>query len=83
VVDAVSVGILIKKTRTFAELRATRDKLVLYVLLSRIAEHPRIVKVLRTSANRAAHAIELRSPADVDKEVRSWLTEAYVSSKAD
>jgi hypothetical protein len=81
-VEAVGVGILIKRARTFAELRPNRDGLVLGVLLSRVVSHPRITKVLKTSAHRAAHFIPLRDAKDVDREVRAWLVEAYVDSPA-
>jgi hypothetical protein len=79
-IDAVEVGILFKKTRTFAELRPRRDRLVLALLVSRVIEHPRITKTLRTSAHRAACYVDLETPKDVDRTVREWLSEAYVSS---
>jgi len=79
-VDAVAVGILIKRSRTFAEMRPMRGGLALSVLLSRIVEHPRITRVIRTSATRAAHRIPLRTAADVDATVRAWLTESYLTS---
>jgi hypothetical protein len=79
-VDAVEVGILFKKERTFAELRPKKDRLVLAMLVSRVIEHPRIAKVLRLSARRAACYVDLASAKDVDRDVRDWLSEAYVSS---
>jgi hypothetical protein len=79
-IDAVDVGILIKKTRTFAELRPKRDRVALAVLVSRVIDDPRIAKVLRTSAHRAACFVDLRGPRDVDRHVRAWLTEAYLAS---
>jgi hypothetical protein len=79
-VDAVDVGILIKRSRTFAELRPMRGRLALSVLLSRVVEHPRVTRTTRTSGSRAAHRIDLRDAADVDATVRAWLTESYHSS---
>jgi hypothetical protein len=80
-VDVVAVGVLIKRARTFAELRPRRDRFVLSVLLSRAVEHPRIRRTLRRRAgDRAAHFIDLRDEGDVDDEVRGWLAEAYLSS---
>jgi hypothetical protein len=81
-VDAVDVGILIKRSRTFAELRPMRGRLALSLLLSRIVEHPRITRTVRTSTTRAAHRIDLRDAEDVDATVRAWLTESYISSPA-
>jgi hypothetical protein len=79
-VDAVGVGILIKKTRTFAELRPRRDRLVLAVLVGDPIEDPRVTRVLRLSANRSACYVDLFSSKDVDRDVRDWLAQAYFSS---
>ena len=79
-VEAVQVGILFKRSRTFAELRPRRDRVVLSVLLSRRTAHPRIVKTWHGAGLRSAYFIDLHDPADVDEDVRDWLTEAYVSS---
>lgn len=81
-VEPVSVGILIKRVRTFAELRPRPDRVMLSVLLSRTVQHPRIAKRLRTSGRRVGHFVELRSPGDVDDDVRRWLTESYLDSPA-
>jgi hypothetical protein len=79
-VEAVQVGILFRRSRTFAELRPRRDRVVLSVLLSRRLDHSRIVKKWHGSGLRSAYFFDLRDPADVDEELRDWLTEAYVSS---
>jgi hypothetical protein len=79
-VDAVNVGILIKKTRTFAELRPKRDRLTLAVLVSDPIDDPRVTKVLRLSANRSACYVDLAAAKDVDADVRGWLAQAYYSS---
>ncbi len=79
-VEAVQVGILFKRSRTFAELRPRRDRVVLSVLLSRRMDHPRIVKIWHGSGQRSAYFVDLRDPSDVDEDVRDWLTEAYASS---
>lgn len=67
-------------TRSFAEVRARRDRLVLGFLLSRVVEHPRIIRTLRLSAHRTAHFVDIARPADVDRSVRDWLSEAYACS---
>jgi len=79
-VEAVQVGILFKRQRTFAELRPRRDRVVLSVLLSRPLQHARIVKTWPGSGQRMAYFVDLRTPDEVDEEVRDWLTEAYLSS---
>jgi len=79
-VEAVQVGILFKRQRTFAELRPKRDRVMLSVLLSRPLQHARIVKTWRGSGQRMAYFIDLRDRDEVDDDVRDWLTEAYLSS---
>jgi hypothetical protein len=79
-VEAVEVGIFFKRLRTFAELRPMRGRVRLSVLLSRRLRHPRIVKKWEGSGSRAAYFIDLRTPEDVDDDVRDWLTEAYLAS---
>jgi hypothetical protein len=80
-VDPVSVCIMFKRSRSFAEVRAKRDRLVLCFLLSRVIDDDdRIAKTLKLSANRTAHYVDLMKAGDVDRTVRGWLTEAYASS---
>ena len=79
-IEAVSVGVLIKRSRTFAELRPRRDGLGLSVLLSRALVHPRVTRTTRASGERRAYTIPLRGPADVDDLVRAWLAESWSDS---
>jgi len=79
-VEAVSVGIFFKRSRTFAELRPKRHRLVLSILMSRRLKHPRIARAYEGSGSRSAYFIDLRDPADLDDDVRDWLTESYLSS---
>ena len=81
-VEPVSVGLLFKKVRTFAELRPMRDKVRLGFLFSRPLTHPRIVRTERLSGVRVAYFVDLRTPDDVDDQVCDWLTEACASSPA-
>lgn len=81
-VEAVTACVMFKRSRTFAEVRAKRDRLVLIFLLSRVVEHPKITRTLRLSAHRTAHFVDLARAADVDRDVRGWLAEAYACSPA-
>jgi hypothetical protein len=81
-VEALSVGIMFKRARTFAELRPMRRWVRLSILLSRPLKHPRIVKTWRGGGNRAAYFVDLRDALEVDDELRDWLTEAYFASPA-
>lgn len=81
VVDAVQIGLLIKRNSTFAEVRPRRAGLRLILLVSRALDDPRLVRSLRLSANRWAYELDLHDPGEVDTQVRDWLTEAYESSR--
>jgi Domain of unknown function (DUF5655) len=79
-VEAVSVGILFKRERTFAELRPKKGRLVLSILLSRRVEDPRITRVVSAGGRRIAHFVDLRTAGDVDEVVRAWVAEGYAAS---
>jgi hypothetical protein len=77
IVEPVSVGILFKGRRTFVELRPKKAWVDLSFGLERRLEHPRITRATRTNTARTYHGVRLRSAADVDDQVREWLTESY------
>jgi hypothetical protein len=79
-VEPVSVGIFIKRMRTFAELRPKQRWVALSFGLSRRVDHPRIARKLQGSGARIYHVVNLFGPDDVDEQVRDWLTEAYLDS---
>ena len=82
IVEAVGVGILFKRQRTFAELRPKTRWVDLGIGLDRRLEDPRITRTSRGSGSRIYHGIRVRSAADVDDQVRAWLTESYVEFAA-
>jgi hypothetical protein len=79
-VDPVTACIMFKRARTFAEVRAKRDRLDLYFILSRELDDERVHRHLRISAHRMAHVVQIAKPGDVDRDVREWLAEAYACS---
>jgi uncharacterized protein DUF5655 len=79
-IEPVAVGILLKRSRTFAELRPMVGRVRLSILMSRRLDHPRVTKLLHASGDRWAAFIDFRSAAEVDDEVRDWLTESYLTS---
>jgi hypothetical protein len=81
-VEPVSVGILLKRARGFAELRPKVNWVELSIGLTRTITHPKITRVMRGSGVRTYHCVRLREPRDVDADVREWLTEAYVAADA-
>lgn len=78
-VEPVSVGIFLKRSRGFAELRPKVNWVELSFGLSHTIDHPKIARVIRTSATRSYHFVKLREPDDVDDDVRNWLSEAYLA----
>jgi predicted transport protein len=80
IVDPVQVTVMFKRTRSFAEVRSKRRSLTLSFLLSHPIEDGRISKTLHFSATRWALNVELVTVADVDEQVKGWLTEAYLGS---
>lgn len=78
-VEAAQVGILIKRDRTFAELRPHRGDLRLSVVLDHDVDSPRIGRRIEPSRGFSGHVVFVVLPAAeaVDDEVRGWLTESF------
>jgi len=81
-VEPVSVGIFLKRARTFAELRPMRRWMALSFSLPRRVQHPTITRKVVHYHGRYYHVANLRGPEDLDDELRGWLTEAYLASPA-
>ena len=77
VIEPVSVGILFKRARTFAELRPMQRWVRLGFTLDRPLESPRLSRRSIAANNRHHHFVNLASPADVDGTVADWILEAY------
>jgi len=77
IVEPVGVGILFKHRRTFVELRPKARWVDLSVGLNRRLTDPRIIRTTKTATPRTYHGVRLTSAADVDEQVRAWLTESY------
>jgi Domain of unknown function (DUF5655) len=75
--DAVKVGVFLKHHRTFAEVRPKARSLQLWLFLSRPVDGNRISKRMQVAGERFWHVVKLTEVADVDDQVRGWLTEAY------
>lgn len=76
-VEPVSVGIFVKSTGTFVQLRPMARWVALLFPLTRTVDSPRISRKPIRSGQRIWHSVRLASPDDVDAQVREWLTEAY------
>jgi hypothetical protein len=79
-VEPVSVGIFLKRDRSFAELRPMRSWVALSFSLSRLVRHPRITRKVQPYGGRYYHVANLRDEGDLDGDLRGWLTEAYLDS---
>lgn len=79
-VEPVSVGIFLKRARSFAQLRP-RDKWVaLSFSLDRRVDHPTIVRKVVPYSGRYHHVANIRRPEDLDAQLLGWITEAYMDS---
>ena len=81
-VEPVSVGIFLKRGRGFAELRPKRDWVALSFSLRRSVHHRLISRKVIPYGGRYFHVVNLRGPEDLDDDIRSWLTEAYLDTPA-
>lgn len=71
-VDAVKVGVFLKRQRKLAELRPMARALSVNLWLPRVVTDPRVVRRYDTW-----HVLRLTRPEDVDDQVRNWLAESY------
>ncbi len=79
-IEPVSVGIFLKRARTFAELRPMVRWVALSFAVSRTLDHPKIARTVRGSGSRTYYVVNLRTAEDVDDDVCDWLSEAYFES---
>jgi len=79
-VEPVSVGIFLKRSQSFAQLRPRDHWTALSFSLPRRVQHERIVRKVAEYHGRYYHVANLRGPGDLDDRLRSWLGEAYLAS---
>ena len=78
--DAVKVGVFLKTDRKLAEIRPRARAVDLMLMLPGAFDDPRVARVLRASADLTANVFKLTSTADVDDQLRVWLTAAYATA---
>lgn len=76
-VEPVSVGIFLKRARTFAELRPMSEWVAVGFSLPRVARHPLIVRKVLAYPGGHYHVANVRAPGDVDDALVDLLVEAY------
>lgn len=81
-VEPVSVGIFLKRARTFAQLRPMRRWVALSFSLPRRVHHPTITRKVVPYHGSYHHVANLRTPEDFDDELRGLITEAYLNAPA-
>ena len=79
-VEPVSVGIFLKRSRTFAELRPMTKWVAVSFTLTRAVSSHRIARKVIDTGRSKYHVVNVRDPREVDEQLREWLTEAYLAS---
>jgi hypothetical protein len=75
--DPKKTSIHLNRRTAFAGVATRKEAIVLTLKASRDIASPRVVRRERASANRWHLEVKLAAPADVDRELTSWLAEAY------
>jgi hypothetical protein len=76
-IEPVSVGIFFKSNGTLVELRPKTKWVAMSFPLSRRLSHTRIARKPIASGRKIFHFVNLTSAADIDDELRGWLTESF------
>jgi Domain of unknown function (DUF5655) len=79
-IEPVSVGIFLKRARTFAELRPMTKWVAVSFSLPRPARHKSIRRKITDYNGHYYHVANVAGPEDLDKDLLALLTEAYLSS---
>jgi len=79
-VEPVSVGIFLKRSRTFAELRPMTKWVALSFSLPRPVHHKLVKRKVVNYNGHYYHVANVAVPADLDEDLLSLLTEAYLGS---
>jgi hypothetical protein len=80
IVEFVGVGIFFKTRRNVVELRPMKKWVNVGFGLYRYFEDPRISRTTRTRGPSTYYGVRATSAADIDEQLRAWLTEAYLDS---
>jgi hypothetical protein len=78
IVEFVNVGIFFKAKRNVVELRPKTRWIDVGFGLRRPLSHPRITRTTRDQRNgQAWHGVRVTSAADIDAQLREWITGSY------
>ena len=81
-IEAVSVGIFFKRSRTFVELRPRKRGMACSMILPFALESNRVTRRIQVGSGGVANFITLGSADDVDDQLREWLALAYDAATA-
>ena len=81
-IEAVSVGILFKRSRTFVELRPRKRGMACSMILPHSLQSSRVKRRIRLGSRGVANFVTLGSANDVDEEMCEWLAMAYDAASA-
>ena len=79
-IEAVSIGVLIKRERTIVELRPKTRWLALSFISPAAIESDRIARAIAMPTG-TAYFVHLRDATDVDAELRGWLATSLISAR--
>lgn len=75
--EAKKTSIHLVRGSAFAGVATRKDALILTLKAQRQILSPRVARAEQASTNRWHLQIRLRSPSEVDSELRAWLADAY------
>jgi len=78
--EATRDAVMVKRARTFAEIKPRGDRVEVSFVLSRTLDEARVVRTLALTPRRVVHVVEVTGSDGVDDQLRGWLAEAYESS---
>jgi hypothetical protein len=81
IIEAVSIGILVKHDGSLIELRPKTKWLDLSFISPETIDSPRIARIAKWSSGRA-YFVHLTDKSDVDAELRGWLANAIRAASA-
>lgn len=75
--EPVSVGIFFKRRSAFLKLRTMTKWIAVSFSLDRKLESGRLSRKVIAHGHRYFHVVNVRNAAEIDDELRAWLTEAW------
>lgn len=75
--DPKKTSIHLNRRTAFAGVATRKETLILTIKASREIASSRIFKSEQVSVNRWHHEVKLAKPSEIDRELTSWLKEAY------